>query len=49
MKKLLFGILLAIIGGFLILSHNDDFAFWIGRIMIVVSIVIGLFGLNEKE
>ena len=49
MKKILFGVLLAIIGGFLIICPNDDFGFWIGRIMFVVSIIIGIIGLNEKE
>lgn len=49
MKKILFGILLAIIGGFLIICTNDDVAFWIGRIMFIVSIIIGISGLNEKE
>ena len=49
MKKILFGILLAIIGGFLIISPNDDIGFWIGRIMFVVSIIIGIIGLHEME
>lgn len=49
MKKILFAILLAIIGGFLIISPNDDIGFWIGRILFVASIVIGITGLNDKE
>ena len=49
MKKLLFGIILAIIGGFLIISPNDDIGFWIGRILFILSIVIGILGLNEKS
>ena len=49
MKKILFAILLAIIGGFLIICPNDDIGFWIGRIIFVVSIIIGIIGLNERE
>ena len=49
MKKILFGILLSIIGASLILCVNDDLGFWIGRLMFIISIVIGIKGLNEKE
>ena len=49
MKKILFGILLAIIGGFLIICSNDDIAFVVGRIIFLISIIIGIYGLNEKE
>ena len=49
MKKLLFGILLAIIGGFLSISINDDIGLIIGRLLFIVSVVIGIMGLNEKD
>lgn len=49
MKKILFGILLAIIGGFFIICPNDDIAFWVGRIILFISAIIGIFGLNEQD
>ena len=49
MKKLLFGILLAIVGGFLIIAPNDDIGFYLGRILMLASIFMGITGYNSKE
>ena len=49
MKKILFGILLAVIGGFLVISSNDDIGFWVGRLFFLASIIFGITGLNDKD